>query len=391
MIDIKDKYKCCGCNACYSICPENCIEMKMDEEGFLYPCVDERKCIKCNLCKKKCPYLNDRKWVNFQLYGAFSNDSEVIKKSSSGGLFSLLSKIILDNDGVVYGAKYNEKNLVVHDYITTYDEIDKLRGSKYVQSDMNKSLRKVKQHLKAGLYVLFSGTPCHIAGLKSYLDNDYENLYCIEIVCHGVPSPKVYSDYIKFLENKFKSKIKTINFREKSNGWEKYSILIQFENGKAIMENAIENTYMKGFLKDLYIRPSCFQCRFKNFSSGSDITLGDLWGVSNIDKNFFNNNGVSIVSINTKKGKQLFDKIPEESICKNKFNLNDVIKYNPCLVKSTPLCKDKDNFFKEYNGNNLNKLVERYTKVPVKTVIIHKIYILKTRIKEYIRFILKIY
>lgn len=389
MIDIKDKSKCCGCNACYSICPQNCIEMIMDKEGFLYPYIDKSKCIKCNLCEKKCPILNDRKSVEFQLYGAFSNDSEIIKKSSSGGLFSLLSKIILDNNGVVYGAKYNEKNLVVHDYITTYDEIDKLRGSKYVQSDINDSLRKVKQHLKEGLPVLFSGTPCHIAGLKSYLEKYYENLYCIEIVCHGVPSPKVYNDYIKFLEDKFKSKIQDINFREKSNGWERYSIFIRFENGETVIENAIENTYMKGFLKDLYIRPSCFQCRFKNFSSESDITLGDLWGISNIDKDFYNNNGVSMVSINSKKGKELFEKIPEENICKNKFNLNDVSKYNQCLVKSTPLCKEKDNFFKEYNGNNLNKLVEKYTKVPIKIVIRQKIYILKTRIKEYIKFILK--
>lgn len=382
MIDIKDKSQCCGCNACYNICPKNCIDMIMDEEGFVYPYIDKTNCIKCNLCEKKCPILNEKYSVEPQLYGVFSNDSEISKKSSSGGLFSLLSKIILNNGGIVYGARYNEKNLVVHDYITTYDEIDKLRGSKYVQSDINDSLKKVKQHLKEGLVVLFSGVPCHIAGLKSYLGKDYENLYCIEIVCHGVPSPKIYKDYIKSLEDKFKSKIKCINFREKSNGWENYNIFIQFENGEKIIENAMENTYMKGFLKDLYIRPSCFDCKFKNFSSGSDIVLGDLWGISNIDKEFYNNNGVSMVSINSKKGKELFEKIPEENISKKKFNLDDVSKYNPCLVKSTPLYKERNDFFKKYNGKNLKKLVKKYTKIPIEIVIRQKIYILKVKLRN---------
>lgn len=363
MISIKTKDQCCGCGSCYSICQKHCIEMSEDEEGFLYPTINKEACIGCNLCRERCPMLNVKDKSNTRVFGAYANDKDIVQNSSSGGIFSLLSKIILDNNGLVYGAKFDDQFNVIHDYIEKYEEIDLLRGSKYTQSNLVDTFCKIKLNLINKRIVLFSGTPCQIAGLKSYLKEDYENLYCIDIVCHGVPSNKVYKDYLNLLQKKYNSDIQYINFRNKKEGWENYNIIIKFKNGKEIIEKGTDNIYMKGFLSNIYIRPSCTTCKFKDFKSKSDITLGDFWGINHIDYEFYNNEGVSLVCINSEKGLNLFNQISKEDISIREYSIEDGAKENTCLVKSTEHNKNRLKFFNKYNGFNIERLVKKYTKI----------------------------
>ena len=219
MIDIKDKSKCCGCSACVNICPNNAISMDIDDDGFKYPIVDVGKCINCGLCEKACPYNNEYIKKNIYdksiAYGGWNNDDEIRKKSTSGGIFSAISKYILNNNGVVCGAIYNEKFEVVHEIIDNIDDLEKIYGSKYVQSDLKDNFRRIKKYLNDGRLVLFSGTPCQVSGLNSFLVKEYENLYTCDIVCHGVPSPKVFEKYKRELEEANNSEILNINFRDK--------------------------------------------------------------------------------------------------------------------------------------------------------------------------------
>ncbi len=392
MINIKDKSKCCGCNSCFNICPTGSIDMVEDVEGFLYPKIDKNTCIECNLCKMRCPILKDKKSITPEIFGCYSKNKNIRQKSSSGGLFTILSKIIISENGIVYGAKFDKNNQVIHDYTSSYEELIFFRGSKYVQSNTTNTYKNVKLHLEQGKKVLFTGTPCQIAGLKTFLNKDYDNLICIDIICHSVPSPMVYNKYLNFMEKKYKSKIKTINFRNKDNGWLNYNIEIEFINKKSITEKGVDNLYMKGFLMNLYGRPSCTNCQFKNFTSGSDITLGDFWGIETIDSDFYDSKGVSLVCINTKKGTTIFDRVSKGDIKIKKFPINVVVKQNPSLIKSVADNKYKEYFYKDLNNTNINicKLIKKYTKVPIKKRLENNVYTIKEKTKINIKKAMKL-
>lgn len=364
MINVVEKQNCCGCHACFNICPVNCITMVEDEEGFLYPRADSNKCINCCLCEKVCLEVNDKEKVsNVEAYACMNNDEEVRLKSSSGGMFILLAENVINNGGIVFGAGFDDELNLVHSYTDDINGLSKYMGSKYLQSKIGSTYKQAKEFLEKGIKVLFSGTPCQISGLLHYLGKDYKNLICVDIICHGVPSPKVFKLYKTEIEKKYSSIIKTIDFRNKAYGWKLFSISLLFNNGTRYNKNLIEDMYMKGFLKDLYLRPSCYYCKSKTLNRLSDITIADFWGIENIVPEMNDGKGTSLVLINSDEGKALFNKL-RNSIILKKVEYSEAIKYNSAAIKSAPFNKNRGKFFKEVNSHNYKiiKLISKYTK-----------------------------
>lgn len=315
MIQIKDKADCCGCTACASICPKDAISMEPDTLGFKYPKVDLSRCIDCGLCEKVCAF-NDHydKSPNLKepkIYAARHKDMHEIETSRSGAAFIAISDYILKNGGVVYGAGYKDHFRVAHKRATTKEERNEFKGSKYVQSDLDRIFRQVKDDLKQGETVLFSGTPCQTAGLNSYIGKKLrENLVLVDIVCHGVPSPYIWRDYLNYLEKKYKNKIVTVNFRDKSRvGWSGHIESFVFQDNIK-REFA---TYTSLFYRHIMLRPSCNKCYFTNFNRPSDFTLADYRGWEKLSQNFNKDNkGCSLLFVNTEKGNALFKNIRQE-------------------------------------------------------------------------------
>lgn len=310
MIRINNPADCCGCTACASICAHDAITMKPDALGFLYPEVDKDKCVDCGLCDKVCAF-NDHYDTSLNLekplvYGARHKDMNEVETSRSGAVFIAISDYILEQGGVVYGAGYTDHFRVVHKRATTKEERDEFKGSKYVQSDMTGVFRQVKQDLRDGLTVLFSGTPCQTSGLNSYVGKRLrENLFLVDIVCHGVPSPYMWRDYIAYLEKKQGSPIVWVNFRDKQKyGWAAHHETFKFKTGGGKMSF----TFL--FYKHIMFRKSCGNCHFANTKRPSDITIADFWGWEKTDKNFnADNKGCSLVLLNTEKGRKLFEAV----------------------------------------------------------------------------------
>lgn len=310
MIKISAKEQCCGCSACLHICPKHCILFKEDKEGFLYPTVDDSLCIDCGLCEKVCPVINqDEERLPLKVYAAKHPDESIRLKSSSGGIFTFLAEQVIDEGGVVFGARFNEKWEVIHDYAETKDGLAPFRGSKYVQSFIGDSYKQVEMFLKAGRKVMFTGTPCQIAGLKKYLRREYDNLLTVDFVCHGVPSPKVWRMYLQEEITRHRrvdenTILTGINFRDKSTGWSKFSFVLSFstvsteEKRDIIMSSVFtENDYMEVFLSNLSLRPSCFSCPAKSGKSGADVTIGDFWGIETSLPEY-DDNGISLILVN---------------------------------------------------------------------------------------------
>lgn len=365
MINIKDKSKCCGCTACASKCPKNAIKMIEDEEGFKYPVVDKEKCINCGLCDKVCPYKNEyTKKETFEksiAYGGWNKNQDIVKISTSGGVFTAIAKHILENDGIVCGAIYDEKLNVVHTIVDNMEDLKKINGSKYVQSDMKDNFIKIQKYLQDNRLVLFSGTPCQVAGLDTFLDKEYSNLYTCDIICHGVPSPKVYRKYKKELEEKNSSKLININFRDKCKGWQGYSFSAKFENGKEYKIRANKNPYMRAFLSDIDLRHSCPSCKFARLPRNTDFTLGDFWGV---DKNYpqlnKDNEGTSLILVHTEKGKKLL--LENKNLYMEECDLDKSIEFNPSVLVHKPANENRQKFFKELDEMRIDKLVNKYVK-----------------------------
>lgn len=344
MIEIVDKKACCGCSACAQRCPKQCISMIEDEQGFLYPEVDKTSCIDCGLCEKVCPVINQGQARRpLKVYASRNADEEVRAGSSSGGIFTILAEKIIEEDGVVFGAKFNAEWDVIHAVAETKDEIVAFRGSKYVQSQIGNSYKDAEKYLKQGCKVLFSGTPCQIAGLKQFLRKDYDNLLAVDIVCHSVPSPAVWQEYLKnrMFPADNKNGVVAINFRDKSKSWKKYCFTIHTDKG-TLREAAAQNMYMQGFLKDIYTRPSCIECPSKCLKSGSDITLGDFWGIQHYFPSFDDDKGVSLVMLNSPKGVQYFN---SPKILKIETSYEQALSGNPAIECSVKPPIDVQNQF----------------------------------------------
>ena len=379
MIEIRHNGDCCGCEACVQVCPKNCIDFSSDAQGFLYPEVNKESCIDCGLCEKVCPVINktnQSKNNPSTLYAVKSHDDAVRKQSSSGGFFSLLADYVLTKGGVVYGAAFDDAFNVYHSRVDDISDLHKLRGSKYVQSRIGKTFRECKDDLKAGKLVLFTGTPCQISALGHFLHKDYDNLIKVEVVCHGVPSPMVYQQYLKetIIKDVEDRTITKVNFRTKLGSWKKYFFTVEYNDRGEICEYkecVTDSLYMKGFLSDLYIRPSCFECPAKNFTSGADFTIADFWGQEYTFPEFDDDKGVSAVFVNTDKAQTVFSQI--NAVVVEKL-FADFIKYNPSLVKSPVKTYSYGKFWKLYTQTGeLRASIAKAREIPFCVRLINKI------------------
>lgn len=363
-IQIIDKKQCSGCTACAVICPQNCIAMQEDEEGFLYPQVDISACIQCSKCVKVCPYTNSEftlKPTTEELalcYAAYNRNEEIRYKSTSGGMFRAFADKIITEGGVVFGAAFDTDFAVYHTYTETLDGLTALMGSKYLQSRMGNTFTFVKQFLKEGRKVLFTGCGCQIAGLKRYLKNDDENLISVDLICHGVGSPKIWNNY---LNNYFSDyNIKSINYRDKIVGWSTSSYTIAGEKGETYAERATKNPYFMSAHRHLTSRPACEICPFKNENRVSDITIADCWGFQKIAPEMNDEKGLSSVIVHSAKGKALFDAIATQLVFKEAL-VDDVKEYNPDYIRSQTFdYKKRAAFWKDYNNMPFKKVFEKY-------------------------------
>ena len=312
MIEIREKTSCCGCTACQQVCPHGSIAMREDEHGFLYPKVDVGSCVDCHLCEKVCPVINryDSKEAPLHSYLAKTADEAVRAQSSSGGIFTELARLAIERGGVVFGVRFNKDWQAEYDYCETVEGISAFRGSKYVQAYPRKAYTQVLGFLKEGRYVLFTGTPCTVSGLNHFLRKKYDNLLTMDVVCHSIPSPKVWARYLKETERKKGMVISNLTFRDKSQGWTNYSLRIDMENTDgektSIVESHFDNSYMRGMMYDLFTRPSCSACPARNYTSGSDLTIADAWKINNYHQEKNDERGISHLLVNTAKGQESF-------------------------------------------------------------------------------------
>lgn len=362
MIDkeIKDKKDCMGCYACTSICPKNCISMMDDEEGFWYPEVDYNKCIKCDKCINVCPIINRTMVENEPAaYACINKDDSIRMESSSGGVFTLIAEQVISEGGIVIGAEFNIDFEVEHNSVERIEDLDRLRGSKYVQSRIASMYVQVRDFLKQGKKVLFTGTPCQIGGLISYLGKPYENLICVDIVCHGVPSPAIWKKYVDFREKIAGSPTKRIAFRRKNEGWKRYSVSFLFKNNSEYREPLNKDLFMKAFLKDVCLRPSCYACEFKTLHRQSDITLADFWGIQNMLPEMDDDKGTSLIFINSETGQTLFDEIKDKMIYKE-VDIQETVKYNSAAIKPPSYNPKRDGFMEKKDILPFDRLVNKY-------------------------------
>lgn len=343
MIQICKKEKCCGCSACAQKCPQNAIEMKKDQEGFLYPTVYSLRCVECGLCENVCPEINAATvFDNTQVYACYRRDFAKRIQSASGGIFAVMAESILKDRGVVFGAAFDENWMVRHIAVEQIEQLPILLGSKYVQSVVGETYKQAEKALKEGRKVLFSGTPCQIQGLHKYLGRSYENLFSVDLICHGAPSNDIWQLYLKEISKG--RKIKSVVVRDKSNGIDNAPMVFRFDNGELFQEKYNKNTFLAGFNKNLYLRPSCYACPFKGINRCSDMTIGDFWGLSDFKPDFGDQYGVSALLLHTQKGKNFFDTL-NQGIENIKCDVEMIIPQNPCLVKSVQQHSDRENFY----------------------------------------------
>lgn len=376
-------YHCTGCGACFNACKAGALKLCADEEGFCYPQIDASKCMHCNACERACPA--DRvvpPEETTSAYYAFANDTDICKNSSSGGLFSLLAAEILRQGGTVFGAGFDEKFRVCHRRIDTKAEIAKLRTSKYVQSDIGLTFREVEAFLKNGKTVLFAGTPCQIAALKQYLKQDYTSLYTQDIICHGVPSPGVWEKYLSEMHGG--KEIQSVSFRDKTLGWNSFSMKVTYQDGTAYRELATKDTYERAFLANLILRPSCYQCQYKTVARVSDLTLADYWGVEIVHPELASQPGVSLVLTHTEKGERLLAAVREQATVESTA-LERAVKLNHATTHSVRWHRNREAFFKAVEMQPLAPLVKKCLKPTLKQKTKSFIYRNGSRVKQLLR------
>lgn len=302
--------KCYGCRSCEQTCPKYCIHMKPSKEGFLYPVVDEASCIHCGLCLKSCPVNQAKAYRNYphHIYAFKNKNTKEIMRSASGGAADVAASVMLRQNGVVYGAAYDEDFVVKHIEVTENAEKERLQSSKYVQSDINDCYSKAKAMLSCGRKVLFTGTPCQIAGIYAFLGEDNINLYTLDLICHGVPSPKFFEKYLDYQRTEMNGDIIYYNFRSKhKRGWGTQYLI---KTKRKTKTNTLSlDRYGKHFMDGDCYRESCYQCPYANMERIGDLTVGDFWGIGKSHPEFNSSKGVSSVFVNSEKGRYLFEQM----------------------------------------------------------------------------------
>lgn len=368
MINIENKENCTSCFACYNICPVKAIEMVENSEGFKYPKVNRDKCIKCGLCDRICPVINNKnKEGNSEkpkVIAAYTKDNFIRLDSTSGGAFSEIAKKVYKRNGYVCGAIYNKEWGVEHLISNDIKDLENLRSSKYLQSDINDIFSQIKKLLENGKEILICGSPCQIAGLTNFLQKDYPNLYTLDFICRGMNSPKIFKGYVKYLEDKYKSKAKRIKFKHKIHGWHNFSTKIDFENGKSYIGGRYEDSYMRGYLKfNAFMRPSCYKCKFKGLPRRADITLADFWGIERINPKMDQNKGTSMIYINSEKGQRIFDEI-KENIIYEEIPSEEAFKENISMKESVEMTKERKGVFENIDKLSYKELSDKYFPEP---------------------------
>lgn len=355
-MEICSRTLCSGCSECAFICPCGAISMEHDEEGFLRPVTDNGKCVECGLCKENCPV--NRKSVNLPLeaYAAYSKNSEIRKNSSSGGIFSHLALSVIDNGGVVFGAGYDKRFNIIHKAAESREEFNTLMGSKYVQSDLNGVYAEIRRYLESERKVLFSGTPCQCSAVRNaFGENEY--LMLVDFICHGVPTPVLWEKY----KNEEFEGITNISFRDKKLGWEEFSMRVDTEKGSYSCSQ-YKDPYLRMFLQNIALRPSCYECSWKGDNYSSDITLADFWGISKTYPHMNDDKGVSAVVVRSEKGKALFEKA-KESLVLTVSEPDIIAKINIAYGTSAKLPADRTHFFDDLKSNmSFSSLSDKYMK-----------------------------
>ncbi len=353
-----NKNQCCGCTACYSVCPKNAITMEYDEEGFIYPSINSELCVDCGMCKSVCAFQNGyEKHPVIDGYALKHKDMDTRTKSRSGGAFAGIANHILSLGGVIYGAVYNDDYSISHFRCDNKKDLVKIQGVKYIQSEMNDIFSQVKTDLRDGKYVLFSGTSCQVAGLLSYLGKtDTSKLFTADLICHGVPNNMIWQEFLRWNERKYNGKLTNAMFRDKSYGWKTHFESVTIDGKKHKTKR-----FCLMFYENDILRPSCYECKYSNLDRVGDFTLGDFWGLKRQHKDFVDKIGCSLFLVNTKRGKELFSEVKDEFILRDA----DVVKAsypNPNLRFPTPKPENRDYFWSLYKQYDFDKVMKIYNR-----------------------------
>ena len=407
MPTLASRLLCSGCSACYAICPKNAITMEPDQEGFKRPNIDANLCVECGACEKACHVITPyEERIPLNVYAARARKDNIRHTSSSGGIFPILAAQHIKQGGIVWGVKWDkDKRLLTaeHDCSSTLEGLKQFRGSKYVQSNIKDTYRKIKEQLCAGEQVLFSGTPCQISGLKHFLKKDYPNLLCCDVICHGVPSPKIFHDYIASMlpaDNEgHEYFVKDVKFRDKlyeDGGWRNgvvvvVVVVVDKYNGKETEivvsgKRANKDPYLRGFLCELINRPSCHNCTVRNLKSHADITLGDFWKIAKYAPQIDDDMGVSLICVNTEKGREAMEGIASEMSDCIEFNWEAAVDSTGALIYSPPAHRNRIKFFNSYIKRGFDvKVVERLLRPKLKDRYRGIVRALKAKIRPYIK------
>ncbi len=363
------KNNCYGCGSCVQICPTIAIDLIVDKEGFSYPEINLDKCTDCGLCRKSCPIFSSVEASSEpypQVYAIWNKNEDIRKASTSGGVFSALAEKVLSQGGVVFGAAFNDKVEVVHRGVESSDQLWSLQGSKYTQSSIGNTYKEIRVLLKDGRKVLFSGTPCQVSGLYSFLGRINQNLYTCDCVCHGVPSPGVFELYKAHLEKLNNSEIQRFQFRNKSSGWKNYNVTVSFKNGQHVSTNFKEDPYMRGFIGNMYLRPSCHSCKYASVQRQSDITLADFWGIDKYNPQLDDDKGTSLILLNSPRGEELLTAC-RDKLAIFKADLPAAIRENPSLIGPSSPNKRRSRFFTKMEYGDFPALALKFLKAPSRT------------------------
>lgn len=353
---------CTGCHACAAICPEKCIDMKDRGEGFLFPAINMEKCIHCNRCEKVCPVLHmPNRNQHTQAFALKSKDDAEREQSTSGGVFPLLARTILDVGGIIYGAAYDNDFSVRHIAVEDSENLPFLQRTKYVQSTLGRIFSEVEEQLKAGRQVLFSGTPCQCAGLRAFLGKEYENLMLVDLICHGVPSPKVWQTYIDYRAGKENGGARPvkIDMRSKTSGWSRYSTEFNYGNGKITRIQNSQDPFIRAFIGNICLRDSCSECLVKGVERCTDLTLGDYWGIWNQHPEFNDEKGTSIVFTHSEKGKNALKRLKEQTEWLE-IDTEDGYRENVSMVLSSQPHQKRKEFLNRVTSENFEEVVKEY-------------------------------
>lgn len=358
------KEKCSGCEACVNICSIGAITMIQDEDGFYYPRIDSSMCVDCKRCERVCPEKNEVAQLcrEPQLYAAINKDENIRMNSSSGGIFYLLAKAVIDKGGIIFGASFNKNFAIEHIFIDNISELDKLQRSKYVQSMIGTTFSECRKFLEQDKWVLFSGTSCQIEGLYRYLGTKkYDKLLTVDLICSGNTSPGIWDSYLKYMEQKFKSKVNEVNFRDKKYGWDRFSLLLKFDSGKIYRRILPNDKWAYFFLHHYAQREICYDCPYKSLNHRADFTLGDFWGVQQEYPELYDDKGLSFVLANSEKSHLFWDNMI--GVKTKKIPIYMLEKHNQAIVKGPVRPIDRQAFYEDYKVNEFEFLAQKYVNI----------------------------